>query len=63
MANEIWVFIERSAHGDVAGVSKELLGKARELADANGMKVGALILGSGVGDIPSVAFSYGADTA
>jgi len=41
MANEIWVFIERSAQGDVAGVSKELLGKARELADANGMKVGA----------------------
>jgi len=63
MANEIWVFIERSAQGDVAGVSKELLGKARELADANGMKVGALILGAGVGDIPSVAFSYGADTA
>ncbi len=63
MANEIWVFIERSAHGDVAGVSKELLGKARELADANGMKVGALILGAGVGDIPSIAFSYGADTA
>jgi len=27
------------------------------------MKVGALILGAGVGDIPSVAFSYGADTA
>lgn len=63
MANEIWVFIDRSAHGDVAGVSKELLGKARELADANGMKVGALILGAGIGDIPSIAFSYGADIA
>lgn len=63
MANEIWVFVERNAQGDIAGVSKELLGKARELADANGMKVGAMILGAGVGDLPNSAFSYGADTA
>lgn len=63
MSNEIWVFIERTAQGELAGVSKELLGKARELADASGAKVGALVLGAGVGSIPAAAFSYGADTA
>lgn len=63
MSNEIWVYIERTAQGEIVGVSKELLGKARELADAGGGSVGALVLGAGVGGVPATAFSYGADKA
>ncbi len=63
MSNEIWVYIERTAQGEIVGVSRELLGKARELADASGASVGALILGASVGDVPAAAFSYGADKA
>ena len=62
MATGIWVFIE--AHGgDVAAISRELLGKGRALADASGQPLGALVLGSGVDTLAQRAFAFGADTA
>lgn len=64
MSNEIWVYIEQASHGDgLAGISRELLGKGRALADASGAPLAALILGSGVGSLADAAFSYGADKA
>jgi len=64
MPKEIWVLIEKARHAEnIAAISRELLGKGRQLADANGTKLGALILGSGVGMLTERAFAYGADTA
>ena len=44
---QVWVFIEQRG-GVVHDVGLELLGKARELADAAGAQVAALLLGDGV---------------
>jgi electron transfer flavoprotein alpha subunit len=64
MSNEIWVLIEKAAQGDnIAAISRELLNKGRELADANGGKLSALILGAGVSGLAERAFAYGADQA
>src|SRR6266511_4033670 len=64
MPNEIWVLIEKARHEEnIAAISRQLLGKGRDLADASGAKLGALILGSGVGSLAGRAFAYGADTA
>src|SRR5881628_1890268 len=64
MPNEIWVLIEKARHEDnIAAISRQLLGKGRELADANGTTLAALILGAGVGMLNERAFSYGADKA
>jgi electron transfer flavoprotein alpha subunit len=58
----IWVYIE--AHdGDVAAISRELLGKGRALADAAGQPLGALVLGQGVEALAQRAIAFGADTA
>ncbi len=43
---EVWVFIEQREPG-AAEVSLELLGRARELADGLGVKVGAVLAGTG----------------
>ena len=57
---EVWVFAEVDA-GEVAAVSLELLGKGRELAGILGVKLGAVLLGSGVGRLPERLFAHGAD--
>jgi electron transfer flavoprotein alpha subunit len=64
MSNEIWVLIEKARHADnIAVISRELLGKGRQLADAGGATLAALVLGSSVGDLAERAFAYGADKA
>jgi electron transfer flavoprotein alpha subunit len=64
MPNEIWVVVEKARHADtIAAISRELLGKGRQLADAAGTQLGALVLGSGVGTLAERAFAYGADKA
>jgi electron transfer flavoprotein alpha subunit len=57
---EIWVFVEQE-EGEVAPVSLELLGKARELAGELGGRVCALLLGHDIADLSQQAIQYGAD--
>jgi electron transfer flavoprotein alpha subunit len=64
MPNEIWVLIEKARHADnIAAISRELLGKGRELSSASGAPLAAVVLGSGVGNLAERAFAYGADKA
>jgi electron transfer flavoprotein alpha subunit len=64
MPNEIWVLIEKARHEEnIAAISRQLLGKGRELAAAAGTQLATLILGSGVGMLAERAFAYGADTS
>ena len=44
---DVWVFAEQ-ADGEIQSVTYELLGEGRKLADALGMKLCAVLLGSGV---------------
>ena len=57
---QVWVFIEQR-RGVVHDVGLELLGKARELADAAGAQVAALLLGDGVTPLADTLISLGAD--
>ena len=57
---QIWVFIEQRQNV-IHDVGLELLGKARELADAAGARVAALLLGQGVLPLADTLMSYGAD--
>ena len=45
---EVWVFAEQE-EGKIADIAFELLGKGRELADKLGVKLGAVLIGSGSG--------------
>jgi electron transfer flavoprotein alpha subunit len=58
----VWVFIEQT-EGEPARVSWELLGKGRELADAIGTNLVAVVLGENVEPLCHEAFAYGADQA
>ena len=58
----VWVFIEQT-EGEPARVSWELLGKGRELADAIGVELIAIVLGENVEPLCHEAFAYGADKA
>ena len=49
---EVWVFAEQE-EGKLAEIAFELLGKARELGDKLGVKVGAVLMGSWGGDVSS----------
>ena len=40
---DIWVFVQTDEHDDVAPVAYELMGKGRELADARGCRLVALV--------------------
>ena len=51
-SGEVWVFAEQE-EGKLAEIAFELLGKARELADKLGVKVGAVLIGSWGGDVSS----------
>ena len=57
---EVWVFVEQE-EGKLADIVFELLGKARELADTLGVKVGAALLGDGVEDLAPKLAAGGAD--
>lgn len=58
----VLVVIERVGD-DIAAISRELLGKGRELANSMGQPLGALIIGAQAGSLPQRAFAFGADTA
>lgn len=58
----VWVYIEYS-NGNVAAISRELLGKGRELADTLGQPLATLILGAQIDGIAAQTFALGADTA
>ena len=57
---EVWVFAEQE-EGRLSEVPFELLGKARELADKLGVKVGAVLMGDGVASQADALFAGGAD--
>lgn len=56
----VWVFIEQ-VDGEPAGVSWELLGAGRALADKLAVPLSAVLLGSGVEQVTRLCFTYGAD--
>lgn len=58
--NEVWVYIEQN-NGKIAEVSLELLGKGTDLAKRLNVKVGAVLLGSGVKNLTKEIITYGAD--
>lgn len=57
---EVWVFAEQHA-GKLEDTPIELMGRARELADTLGVKVAAVVAGSGVKNLVDKVISYGAD--
>lgn len=57
---QVWVFVEQQ-EGDLAPVSLELLGKARELADALHGSVAALLLGHQIAQWADPVIAHGAD--
>jgi electron transfer flavoprotein alpha subunit len=56
----IWVFAEQR-HGELAPVALELLGEARRLAEALGVKVSAVLCGGQVEPLAPVLLDRGAD--
>ncbi len=56
----VYVFAEQR-EGKIQNVALELLGKARDLADALNEKVCAVLLGSGIKDLAATLIAYGAD--
>ena len=61
-ARNVWVFIE-VVRGKIKGVSLELLGQGRKMADDLGEKLVALIPGNEIEDFAKMAIHYGADEA
>lgn len=59
--NNIFVYIELEG-GKVADVSLELLTKGRELAATQGVRLEAVVIGSGVAGLETELAKYGADT-
>jgi electron transfer flavoprotein alpha subunit len=58
--NSIWVFAEQRS-GELHEVSLELLGKARELAEASERKVTAVLMGRDVAGLSEALIRHGAD--
>jgi caffeyl-CoA reductase-Etf complex subunit CarE len=56
----VWVYCEFRA-GTLAPVSLELLGIGRKLADARGVKLSAVLIGSDTGDTAEKLIAYGAE--
>ncbi len=56
----VYVFAEQR-EGKIQNVALELLGKARDLADALNEKVCAVVLGSGIKDLAQTLIAHGAD--
>lgn len=59
--NNILVYIETNAAGQVAPVSTELLTKAKELALQLQVSLEAVVMGSGVSRVKNVVLPYGVD--
>jgi electron transfer flavoprotein alpha subunit len=57
---DVWIYAEHEG-GELHPASFELLGKAKELAEPLGEKVGAVLVGKGVGNLAKELISYGAD--
>ena len=60
LENEIWVVAQLES-GEVLGVTYELLGKARELADKAGQKTGVVLIGAEDKGISAELIARGAD--
>lgn len=56
----VWVFIEQN-EGEIEGVSLELLGAGRALADKLGVPLAGVLLGAGIKLLANKVISYGAD--
>ena len=56
----VWIFAEQK-RGQLAGVTFELLGEGRKLADAINEDLSAVLLGSNMGDAAAELLHYGAD--
>jgi len=56
----VWVYCEFRA-GKLAGVSLELLGIGRQLADARGVKLSAILIGANTKDTADILIGHGAD--
>ncbi|MCK9230191.1 MAG: electron transfer flavoprotein subunit alpha [Syntrophales bacterium] len=56
----IWVWVEQF-RGELGGISIEMLGQGRILADRRGVPLTACVMGHEVGHIVEKAISYGAD--
>ena len=56
----IWVVAEVSS-GRIQPVTHELIGKARELADASKSQVWTVVMGSGISQMAESLFAYGSD--
>ncbi|MBL4937222.1 electron transfer flavoprotein subunit alpha/FixB family protein [Clostridium sp. YIM B02515] len=56
----VWVFAEQRG-AKLQKVSLELLGKGRDISDKLGVKLTAVLLGSGITDISKELMNYGAD--
>jgi electron transfer flavoprotein alpha subunit len=59
-ASGIWIYLEQS-QGQLEGVSLELVGKARELADGRGIPIVGVLMGDQVSDLAQEAIAAGAD--
>ncbi|MDD3891412.1 MAG: hypothetical protein PHE03_03830 [Bacteroidales bacterium] len=57
----VFVFVEQRK-GVIQNVSLELIGKARDLADALNDKVYAILVGSKIADKAQMLIAHGADT-
>ncbi len=60
-ASGLWVYLEHE-EGRLEGVSLELLGQGRRLADQAGQPLTALLLGGGIAPLADEAIAYGADS-
>lgn len=56
----VWVFIEQS-EGEIAGVSLELLGAGRQLADKLEVSLAGVLLGDNVRELSTQVIGHGAD--
>lgn len=56
----VWVFIEQVS-GNIRGVSHELLGEGRKLADAMGQELAGVLIGNQVETLSKEIFASGAD--
>ena len=63
MANESGILIlAEHKNGELLGISTELLGVARRLADTLAQKISAVALGTGAGQAAKATIAFGADT-
>ncbi|MBD3382921.1 MAG: electron transfer flavoprotein subunit alpha [candidate division Zixibacteria bacterium] len=60
MAEGIWIFAQQKA-GELSGVTYELLAAAQKLSEAKKSEITAVLFGSGMDDVASDLFKYGAD--